>query len=174
MVDDLFCFFFYFLFHRSHPRSASASPHRPVSAKAVMTPSPPSSERRPSAKLRPASAKITHSSYKDYLVSNACRDIPTSPSQVPRIYTAGETRTSQLRRAMSRDKSDWMLQETQDYLDKKPNDFKQRVRKVKGKQANNPLRTNSDQCQISLCNMNAFAVIQDMRMKDMITQQEFR
>ena len=48
---------------------------------------------------------------------------------------------------------------------------------VWGKQLNdllNPLRSNSDQRQNSLCNINAFSVGEVMRMKDMITQHEFR
>ena len=36
-----------------------------------------------------------------------------------------------------------------------------------------PLR-NGDQRQISLCNSEAFSVREDMRIKDMITQHEFR
>ena len=38
----------------------------------------------------------------------------------------------------------------------------------------NPLRSNGDQCQISLCNINAFSVREVMRIKDMITRHEFR
>ena len=36
----------------------------------------------------------------------------------------------------------------------------------------NPLRSNSDQCQISLCNINAFPAREVMKIKDMITQHE--
>lgn len=128
--------------NRSHPRSASASSHRPFSAKHSMTPSPPSSERsgsarirpasarpRPaSAKPRPASARLTYSSHKDYIVSTACRDIPQSPSpfQTSRGFRVGETRTSQMRLSLSRKTTDsWMLQETREYVAKKHEDFKQ-------------------------------------------------
>ena len=38
----------------------------------------------------------------------------------------------------------------------------------------NPLRSNSDQRQISLCNINAFSVRDVMRIKNVITQHEFR
>ena len=38
----------------------------------------------------------------------------------------------------------------------------------------NPLRYNSDQRQISLRNINAFSVREVTRIKDMITQHEFR
>ena len=38
----------------------------------------------------------------------------------------------------------------------------------------NPLRSNSGQRQISLCNTNTFSVREVMRIKDMITQLEFR
>ena len=39
----------------------------------------------------------------------------------------------------------------------------------------NPVRgSNSDQCQISLCNVNAFSVREVMRIKYAITQHEFR
>ena len=34
----------------------------------------------------------------------------------------------------------------------------------------NPLRSDNDQRQISLCNINAFSVIEVTRIKDMITQ----
>lgn len=129
--------------NRSHPRSASASSHRPFSAKHSMTPSPPSSERsgngrirpasaRPppaSARPRPASARLTYSSHKDYTVNTACRDIPQSPSpsQISRGFKVGETRTSQMRLSLSRKTTDsWMLQETREYVAKKPEDFKQR------------------------------------------------
>ena len=37
----------------------------------------------------------------------------------------------------------------------------------------NPLRSNSDQSQNPLCNINAFSVREVMRIKDMITQHEF-
>ena len=37
-----------------------------------------------------------------------------------------------------------------------------------------PLRSNSDQCQISLLNINAVSVREVMRIKDMISQHEFR
>ena len=38
----------------------------------------------------------------------------------------------------------------------------------------NPLRSNTDQRQISLCNVYAFSVREAMRIKDMITQHDFR
>ena len=38
----------------------------------------------------------------------------------------------------------------------------------------NPLRSNIDQRQISLCNINAFSAREVMRIKEMITQREFR
>ena len=38
----------------------------------------------------------------------------------------------------------------------------------------NPLRSNTDQRQISLCKSNAFSVREVMRIKDMTTQHEFR
>ena len=38
----------------------------------------------------------------------------------------------------------------------------------------NPLRSNSDQCQITLWNINAFSAKEVMRIKDMITEHEFR
>lgn len=105
-----------------------------------MTPSPPSSERsasarvrpataKPSARPRPASAKLTFSSHKDYIVSTACRDIPqsSSPSQSSSGYKVGETRTSQLRLSLSKKTTDsWMLEESRQYLTKKPEDFKKR------------------------------------------------
>ena len=37
----------------------------------------------------------------------------------------------------------------------------------------NPLRSNGDKRQISLCNIKAFSVRKVMRIKDMITQHEF-
>ena len=37
----------------------------------------------------------------------------------------------------------------------------------------NPLRSNSDQRQIYLCNINALSVREAMRIKDMITQREY-
>lgn len=115
-----------------------------------MTPSPPSSDRSGSARIRPASARprpagakprpissrprpasarLTYSSHKDYIVSTACRDIPQSPSpsQTSRGLKVGETRTSQMRLSLSRKSTDsWMLQETREYVAKKPEDFKQR------------------------------------------------
>ena len=134
--------------NRNHPRAASASSHRPFSAKHSMTPSPPSSGRsgnarirpasarpRPaSARPRPASARLTYSSHKDYIVNTACRDIPQSPSpsQASRGFKVGETRTSQMRLSLSRKTTDsWMLQETREYVAKKPEDFKQRLQKRK-------------------------------------------
>ena len=38
----------------------------------------------------------------------------------------------------------------------------------------NPLRSNSEQRKTSFCNVNAFSVREVMRIKDMITQREFR
>ena len=121
-----------FYSNRSHPRSISASSHRPLSAKHAMAPSPPSSERsssaRPrtaSARPRPSSARITYSSHRDYIVSSACRDIPQSPTQAP-SYKIGETKTSQMRLGLRKKTSDWMLKETRQYISKKPEDFKQR------------------------------------------------
>ena len=38
----------------------------------------------------------------------------------------------------------------------------------------NPSRSNSDQRQISLCNINVLSVSEVMRIKDMITQHELR
>lgn len=128
---------------RSHPRSVSASSHRPFSAKHTLAPSPPSSERSSSVRVRPASAKprtasarprpasarLTYSSHKDYIVSSACRAIPQSPSQGS-SYKIGETKTSQMRLGL-RKKSDWMLKETRQYVAKKPEDFKQRQLKRK-------------------------------------------
>ena len=145
------CLFVCFNFNRSHPRSVSASSHRPFSAKHAMTPSPPSSEKsgivrlrpasarprpasarpRPaSARPRPASAKLTYSSHKDYIVSSACRDIPQSTTQSP-SYKVGETKTSQMRLELMKKTSDWMLKESREYLAKKPDDFKQRNPKRK-------------------------------------------
>ena len=145
------CLFVCFNFNRSHPRSVSASSHRPFSAKHVMTPSPPSSEKsgiarlrpasarprpasarpRPaSARPRPASANLTYSSHKDYIVSSACRDIPQSTTQSP-SYKVGETKTSQMRLELMKKTSDWMLKESREYLAKKPDDFKQRNPKRK-------------------------------------------
>ena len=131
--------FFIFYSNRSHPRSVSASSHRPFSAKHTMTPSPPSSERSSSARIRPASAKprpasarprptsarLTYSSHKDYLVNTACRDIPRSPSQASISRKVGETKTSQLRLSLRKKTADsWMLEESRQYLTKKPEDFK--------------------------------------------------
>ncbi|KAJ7369450.1 Von Willebrand factor A [Desmophyllum pertusum] len=136
---------------KSHPRSASASSHRPISAKHTMTPSPPGSERSASARVhpatarprpasarpRPASARLTYSSHKDYIVSNACRDIPQSPSQASRNHKVGETRTSQMRLNLRKKTADsWMLDETRQYVAKKPEDFKQRQPKRKSKKKN--------------------------------------
>ena len=129
--------------NRSHPRSTSASSHRPFSAKPHMNPAPPSSERsgnvrnrpasaRPrlaSASPRPTSSRLTYSSHKDYIVNTACRDIPQSPSpsQTYKGFMVGETRTSQLRLSLRRNTTNsWMLQETREYVTKKPEDFKQR------------------------------------------------
>lgn len=126
--------------NRSHPRSVSASSHRPFSAKHTMTPSPPGSERSASARIRPASARprpasarprptsarITYSSHKDYLVNTACRDIPRSPSQSSISRKVGETKTSQLRLGLRKKTADsWMLEESRQYLGRKPEDFKQ-------------------------------------------------
>lgn len=126
--------------NRSHPRSVSASSHRPFSAKHTMTPSPPGSERSASARIRPASARprpasartrpasarITYSSHKDYLVNTACRDIPRSPSQSSVSRKVGETKTSQLRLGLRKKTADsWMLEESRQYLGRKPEDFKQ-------------------------------------------------
>ena len=126
--------------NRSHPRSVSASSHRPFSAKHTMTPSPPGSERSASARIRPASARprpasarprpasarITYSSHKDYLVNTACRDIPRSPSQSSVSRKVGETKTSQLRLGLRKKTADsWMLEESRQYLGRKSEDFKQ-------------------------------------------------
>lgn len=126
--------------NRSHPRSVSASSHRPISAKHTMTPSPPSSERSVSARIRPASAKprptsarprpasarIAYSSHKDYLVNTACRNIPRSPSQCSVSRKVGETKTSQLRMGLRKKTAEsWMLEESRKYLYRKPEDFKQ-------------------------------------------------
>lgn len=126
--------------NRSHPRSVSASSHRPFSAKHTMTPSPPGSERSASARIRPASARprpasarprpasarIMYSSHKDYLVNTACRDIPRSPSQSSVSRKVGETKTSQLRLGLRKKTADsWMLEESRQYLGRKPEDFKQ-------------------------------------------------
>lgn len=133
---------------KSHPRSVSASSHRPFSAKHTMTPSPPGSERSASARIRPASARprpasarprpasarITYSSHKDYLVNTACRDIPRSPSQSSVSRKVGETKTSQLRLGLRKKTADsWMLEESRQYLGRKPEDFKQPKRKIKKK-----------------------------------------
>lgn len=147
-----------FYFNRSHPRSVSASTHRPFSAKHTMTPSPPSSERSSSARVRPASARprpasakprpvnampraagarprpasarLTYSSHRDYIVNTACRDIPQSPTQAS-SFKVGETKTSQLRLSLRKKTSDWMLKETREYISKRPEDFKQRQQKRK-------------------------------------------
>ena len=130
--------------NRSHPRSVSASCHRPISARhAAMTPSPPSppsSERSVKARIRPASARprpasaiprpasarIAYSSHKDYLVNTACRNIPRSPSQSSVSRKVGETKTSQLRMGLRKKTAEsWMLKESRKYLDRKPEDFKQ-------------------------------------------------
>ena len=145
----VFFFFFLLLINRSHPRSVSASSHRPFSAKHAMTPSPPSSEKsgsarprpasarsrpasarpRPaSARPRPSSARLTYSSHKDYIVSSACRGIPKSTTQSP-SYEVGETKTSQMRLELMKRTSDWMLKESREYLAKKPDDFRQRIPK---------------------------------------------
>lgn len=95
-----------------------------------MVPSPPNSMRPSSARSRPASAGrslsssgIRHSSFKDYIVSDAVKDIP-SPKQQSE-FTVTETRSSQLRlNLMKQSKNDWMLSETRDYLTKKPQDYK--------------------------------------------------
>ena len=45
---------------------------------------------------------------------------------------------------------------------------------IKSERILNPVRSSSDQRPISLCNINAFSVREVMRIKDMITQHEFR
>ena len=50
---------------------------------------------------------------------------------------------------------------------------KHHVMVINGKISVNPLRPNSDQREVSPCNINAFSVREVMRIKDMITQHEF-
>lgn len=126
-VHYTFC---YCLFLRSHPRSGTG-PTRPTSARNIMIPSPPSTMRPSSARVRPASARslptggsITRSSFKDYIVSDATKNIPSS-KPMSKGFGVSETRSSQLRLGLRKQaSSDWMLGETKEYLRKRPEDFK--------------------------------------------------
>lgn len=97
-----------------------------------MTPSPPNSMRPSSVRNRPTSARslpartgISHSSFKDYIVSTATKDIPTRRSSAGRNLIVSETRSSQLRlNLMKKTSNDWMLSETREYLTKRPEDMK--------------------------------------------------
>jgi len=88
--------------------------------------------RTSSARVRPASARslptsgsLTHSSFKDYIVSDASKNIPPS-RPVGKGFIVSETRSSQLRLGLRKQQTngDWMLNETKEYLQRKPEDFK--------------------------------------------------
>lgn len=93
----------------------------------------PSSGRvRPaSGRVRPASGRslssstgIRHSSFKDYIVNDAVKDIPARKPR-DREFVVSETRSSQLRLNLRKQTSrDWMLSETRNYLTRKPEDYK--------------------------------------------------